>query len=80
VSNQADEMADLQKRLKAAGIDPGQWGELGGHGPKTPGFALRLAGNLTKLNALLEVAVQEKEAEVRVLEEKIIRLRFGGGS
>jgi hypothetical protein len=67
-------------RLKALGIDPGQWGEMGGHGPQTPQFALRLATNLKKVNELLEGAVAQKQAEVRSLEEKLLRLRFGGGS
>ena len=80
MSDQTEELVEVLERLKAAGLDPGLWGDLGGHGPKTPGFALRLSSNLTKLNAVLGAAMREKEAEVRLLEEKLLRLRLGGGS
>jgi len=67
-------------RLKAAGIDPKVWGDMGGGGPRTPQFALRMAANLTKVSQLLEGVVGQKQAETRLLEEKLIRLKYGGGS
>lgn len=70
----------VKARLEAAGIDPKVWGEMGGGGPKTPQFALRMAANLTKVSQLLEGAVGQKQAESRLLEEKLIRLKYGGGS
>jgi hypothetical protein len=70
----------VRERMKAVGIDPDKWGEMGGHGPRHPQFVLRIAGNLAKLNGLLEGAVGEKQAEVRLLEEKLFRLQYGGGS
>jgi hypothetical protein len=70
----------VRERMEAAGIDPSKWGEMGGHDPRQPQFVLRLAGNLTKLNAALEAAVGEKQGEVRLLEEKLARLQYGGGS
>jgi len=71
---------EQEARLKAAGIDPKSWGEVGGGEPKTPQFALRLAGNLEELKGLLEGAVGAKQGEIRLLEEKLIRLKHGGGS
>ncbi len=70
----------MRARLKAAGIDPKVWGEMGGGGPKTPQFALRMAASLTKVSQLLEGAVGEKQAETRLLDEKLLRLKYGGGS
>lgn len=69
-----------RERLAAAGIDPAQWGDIGGMATRQPRFALSLAGNLKKLTAILEGVVVDKQGEVRALEEKLLRLKFGGGS
>ena len=66
--------------LRAAGIDPAKWGDMGDMITRQPRFALSLAGNLKRLSAMLEGMVVDKQGEVRVLEEKLLRLKFGGGS
>ena len=66
--------------LAAAGIDPATWGDMGGKIARQPRFALSIAGNLGKLTAMLEGVVADKQGEMRVLEEKLVRLKFGGGS
>jgi len=71
---------EARARLAAAGIDPAKWGDMGDMVARQPAFALRMAGNLKKLTALLDCVVVDKQAEVRVLEEKLLRLKFGGGS
>lgn len=68
------------ERLKALGVDPGQWADMGGHGPRTPQFALKLAGDLEKVKGLLEAAKANKEAELMRLQEQLLRLKHGGGS
>jgi len=70
----------MKERLKALGIDEQAWAGMGGHGPQTPRFALKMAGDLQKMKGLLEAAVGEKQAEVGLLEEKLLRLKYGGGS
>lgn len=70
----------VRDQLRAAGIDPNQWGDMGDMTTRQPRFALELAGNLSKLTAMLEGVVAGKQAEVRILEEKLLRLKFGGGS
>jgi hypothetical protein len=70
----------IREQMKAAGIDPGKWGEMGGGGPRTPKFALRLAHNLARVRGVLESAVEAKQSEVQSLEEKLLRLKHGGGS
>ena len=78
----SDELTEEQilERLREAGISPDQWGKMGGGGPKSPRFALRLAGDLQKVKALFEGILVEKQAEVGLLEERLIRLKHGGGS
>ena len=71
---------EARERLAAAGIDPEKWGDMGGMIARQPRFALSLAGNLKKLTTVLEGVVADKQGEVRVLDEKLIRLKYGGGS
>jgi len=71
---------EARERLAAAGIDPEKWGDMGNLIARQPRFALRLAGNLQKLTAMLEGVVADKQGESRLLEEKLARLKFGGGS
>ena len=69
----------LEDALRKAGVG-GSWGGLGGHGPQPMPFAIRQAASLEKLKALLEQGLESKRAEIRSLNEKIQRLRHGGGS
>lgn len=78
MSKMTEEQA--RERLKAAGIDPNQWGAMGGGDPQSPQFAIRLATSLTKIKSLLEMAVGDKQGEIQQLEEKLLRLKHGGGS
>ena len=71
---------EVRAKLKEMGIDPNQWAEMGGGEPRHPAFVLRMAGNATKLKELLEAQVGQKQAEVRLLQEKLARLKYGGGS
>jgi hypothetical protein len=70
----------LREQAEALGIGDGQWDEMGGGEPKSPAFANRIAENLKKMNELLEQAVEGKQGEVRLLQEKLARLKHGGGS
>ena len=56
------------------------WKNMGGGEPRTPEFARRLLESLTKMREALEQAVDEKQGEVRDLEEKLVQLKHGGGS
>lgn len=71
--------AEVEAKLKEMGIDPNQWSDMGGGEPKHPAFILRMANNATKLKELLEAQVGQKQAEIRLLQEKLIRAKFGGG-
>lgn len=70
-------MSDAQKNIPE---EPVQWGPMGGHATKPPQFLLDQAGNLTKLRDLLEGMVGQKQLEVQSLQEKLLRLKHGGGS
>ena len=71
---------ELADKLKAAGIDPDEWGKMGGQGPRQIPSFVRLAGGLEKVKGLLEASVGQKQAEIRTLQEKLARLQHGGGS
>lgn len=53
---------------------------MGGGPPKQPQFVLRQVENLRKMEKLLEGIVGQKQTEVTLLQEKLIRLKHGGGS
>lgn len=69
---------EMEEHLKAAGVD--QWGSMGGGGPRRPQAILRIASSLKKVNALLESSVAQKQGEITLLQEKLLRLKHGGGS
>ena len=71
---------EFEAKLKEMGIDPSTWKQMGGGAPRHPAFVLRMANNASKLKKLLEEQVGQKQGEVRLLEEKLIRLKYGGGS
>jgi len=71
---------EIRERLAATGIDSDKWGNMGGTTAQHPKFALDMAGNMKKLAVMLEAVVGDKQGEVRLLEEKLVRLKFGGGS
>lgn len=56
------------------------WGPMGGGPPKQPQFVLRQAHNLEKLREMLEGVVSQKQTELGQLQEKLIKLKHGGGS
>jgi len=61
------------------GRPPG-WGGMGGGDARQPQFALSLADNLKKLTGILEGVVEDRQTEMRLLQEKLLRLKYGGGS
>lgn len=71
---------EFQQRVKDAGAETGQWGAHGGGKPKTPAFVSQQVGNLTKLRDLLEKVSEGKQQEVLRLQERLHRLKYGGGS
>jgi len=72
--------AEMAEKLKSLGVDSSQWDAMGGGEPQTPEFARSIAGKLQKMNDLLGQALAGKQAEVRLLQEKLARLKYGGGS
>lgn len=52
---------------------------MGAAEKRVPDFAQRLAGNLTQVRDLLQGLVDQKQEEIRILEEKLLRLKHGGG-
>lgn len=82
MSKRQPEMTDdqVRERLKEMGVDPNQWSEMGGGDPQHPAFVLRMATHASKLKQHMEQQVGVKQAEIRLLQEKLIRLKFGGGN
>lgn len=56
------------------------WGPMGGGAPKHPKFVLDQVKNLQTLQKMLEGIVDQKQAEIAGLQEKLLRLKHGGGS
>ena len=71
---------ELAAKLREAGIDPSQWGQMGGGGHRQIKSLVRLAGGLEKVKGLLEASVSQKQGEIQTLQEKLARLQHGGGS
>lgn len=55
------------------------WRPMGGGAPKQPKFVQEQAANMVKLRDLLEGILGQKQAEVVSLQEKLLRLKHGGG-
>ena len=68
-----------RERMAQEGIDSTTWGQMGGGEERTPQFATKLAGHMTQLRDMLEGMVSQKQDEKTVLEEKLARLKHGGG-
>ena len=73
---------ELEEQLRERGGKPGEWDDFGGahEGTPKPKFIRDQVKNLHTLKAVLEQAVGSKEAEVDLLRERLVRLRYGGGS
>lgn len=71
-------MSDEQESKKSE--ESPAWKPMGGGPPRHPQFVLRQVQSLEKLRELVEGIVAQKEAEVGTLQEKLLRLRHGGGS
>lgn len=71
---------EMREKLNDMGIDSEEWSSMGGGSPRHPAFVLRMAGNAQKLKSMLEQQVGLKQAEIQTLQEKLIRLKYGGGS
>lgn len=56
-----------------------EWGPMGGGAPRQPKFVQEQAANLVKLRDLLEGILGQKQAEVMSMQEKLLRLKHGGG-
>ena len=56
-----------------------EWGTMGGGSPRQPKFMQEQAANMVKLRDLLEGVLAQKQAEVISLQEKLLRLKHGGG-
>jgi len=56
------------------------WGTMGGGEPQRPQFMQAQADNLIKLRDMLQATVGQKQAEIQSLQEKLHRLKHGGGS
>jgi len=70
---------EILEELRAAGIDPGQWGELGGHdaSPLLLGEQVRLAKDL---KGVLEAQERLLQKELQQAKEALHRVKHGGGS
>jgi len=55
------------------------WKPMGGGPARQPQFVIQQAENLGKLKELLEGVVGQKRAEIMSLQEKLLRLKYGGG-
>ena len=69
---------EARKKLKEMGIDPDPWQSMGGRSARPKAF-VRIAGSLQKVTALLEASVRQKQDEVGMLQEKLARIKQGGG-
>ena len=56
-----------------------EWGTMGGGSPRQPKFMQEQAAHMAKLRDLLERVLAQKQAEVVSLQEKLLRLKHGGG-
>ena len=56
-----------------------EWSVLGGGGPRQPQFVQDQAAKLIQLRGMLEAFIEQQQREVQSLQEKLIRLKHGGG-
>ena len=59
--------------------EPGAWGAMGGGPPMQPKFMTEQVAHLEKLRDLLTGVLGQKQAEIRAMQEKLLRLKHGGG-
>lgn len=73
---------EVEQEIRDRGAEPGEWDEFGGTAPegRHPQFVLDQVANLKAIKGVLETAIGSKQMEVERLKEKLVRLRYGGGS
>lgn len=70
---------DLRKQLERLGIKPGSWKDNPG-GPAKSAFLDKQVAILAKIRDLLQAQLNKDVAEVAELQEKVDRLKHGGGA
>jgi hypothetical protein len=73
------ELEEKLKALKAAGVDPGKWGNVEAHSAKVPQVN-EIAEGLKKLRDMLEGVAEADRKKILELKLQATRMARGGGS